>query len=344
MRIAILGLPQSGKRTLFTLLTGRAVTDFRKEGEAVEGVAPIRDPRVDAISAIVKPKKSTYAQNNILLCPDVEEGARQRHWLDAARKCDLLCMVVRAFASDDVYHPDGAVDPARDRANLMTELLLADLELVDTRLRRMAKEMRSEKTAAQETEKKVLDKCHAALENETPLNEAGLTAQDIEALMGLKLVTVHPRLWTYNVDEDKAAEPVQAEGHVFTVSCEIEKEIMSIDPAERAEFLGDLGLGASGVDRLNAAAYDALGLMSFYTMGPKEVHAWTIEKGTAAPQAAGKIHTDLERGFIRAEVIKFDDFIACGSEEAAKAQGKMALKGKDYILEDGDICLIRFSV
>jgi GTP-binding protein YchF len=345
MKIALLGLQQSGKRTLFSLLTGREVPEHRGEGESIEGVAPIRDPKVDFIADIAKPQKTTYAENKIVLCPDVMEGTGKREWLDAARRCDLLCLVVRAFASERVYHPAGSIDAERDRRTLNTELLLADLELIEKRLERIAKEKKAGRTPAQLKEEQTLLKCREAVEKERNLSSLEFDREELDSVRSLNLITLMPLLWVYNVDEDKVALGQAGNGESFTVSALIEKEIMSIDdPGERREYMEAIGLNSSGLDRLNAAAYDALGLMSFYTMGKDEVRAWTIRKGTTAPAAGGKIHSDIERGFIRVEIIKYDDLADAGSEAAVKAQGKALLKGRDYIIEDGDICNFRFNV
>ena len=345
MKIALLGLPQSGKRTLFSLLTGREVSDHRGESESVEGIAPIRDHRVDVLAEIAKPEKVKYAENKIVLCPDLSEGTGKRDWLDAARRCDLLCVVVRDFVSDTVYHPSGSVDAERDRRVLNTELLLADLELIEKRLERIAKEKKAGKTAAQLKEEQTLLKCREAIESERNIISLGLDEEELASVKSLNLVTLMPLLWVYNVDEDKVAVSKDEHGVVFTVSALIEKEIMGMDdPEERKEYLEALGLNSSGLDRLNAAAYDKLGLMSFYTMGKDEVRAWTIRKGSLAPAAGGKIHSDIERGFIRVEIIKYDDLTSAGSEAAVKSQGKALLKGKDYVIEDGDICNFRFNV
>lgn len=345
MKIALLGLPQSGKKTLFTLLTGRVVPEHGTEGESLEGVAPIRDPRVDVLSDIAKPDKTKYAENKVVLCPDMTEGTGKREWLDAARRCDLLCLVVRDFASGSVYHPSGSVDASRDRRTLETELLLADLELIEKRLERLAKEKKGGKSAAQVKEEEVLLRCRDAVENEQGVTTLHLNEEDLDAVRSLNLVTLMPILLIRNVDEDRVGSAAEGGENVFLISALIEKEIMEMDDAaERDEYLKAIGLASSGLDRLNAAAYDALGLMSFYTMGKDEVRAWTIRKGTAAPVAGGKIHSDIERGFIRVEVIKYHDLVAAGSEATAKAQGKAHLKGRDYVMEDGDICHFRFNV
>ncbi len=343
MKIALIGLPQAGKKTLFSLLTGRSVPENRKPGETVEGIAHVRDARVDKLSEICDPKRKVYAENHFVLCPDAVTGTNSREWLDAARKCDLLCLVVRAFASEQVYHPDGSVDAARDEENLKSELLFADMEMVEKRLDRIAKEARAGLSADQKVEQATLEKCMAALEEGTRLLDLPMEAHELASVCSLGLLTLIPLLVTHNVsEEDLAAEPSDG---VLLVSCLIEQEIASMDDdAERQEFMEAMGISSSGLDRMNSAAYDALGLMSFYTTGKDECRAWTIRKGSPAPIAGGKIHSDIERGFIRVEVIKFDDFVGAGSEAAAKEQGKMLTKGKDYIIEDGDTCHFLFNV
>ncbi len=341
MKAALLGFEESGKSTLFQLLTGRAIPEGRQESETLEGIAAVRDPRVDRISEICQPEKTKYAETSYSLCPAVTKGEGKRGWLEPARRADLLCIVVRAFASDSVYHPLGSVDPERDRAELRMEVLLADLEMIENRLARMEKEKRAGQTPAQAIEERALDKCRAAIEaDELPVE--GLDEGELSAVKSLGLLCLKPFLWIYNVDETDVHEdgfdPV-------TIACLIEKEIMEIqDDAERQAYLEDIGLKSSGVDRMSRAVYDALGLMSFYTMGKDEVRAWTVSKGATAPVAAGKIHTDMQRGFIRAEVIKYDDLVDAGSEAEVKSQGKLDLKGKDYVMQDGDICSFLFNV
>ena len=342
MKVALLGYPQAGKKTFFTLLTGRRIPPGRKDTESIEGLAPVRDPRVDEIARLVKPEKTKYAETVFVLCPDIQEGDSIRSWMEAARSCDLLCMVARAFKAESVYHPKGSVDAARDRANLEAELLLADLELAEKRLERIGKEKRSGQTPAQLLEEKTLAKCRQTIEGGTKLGALSLDPHEISAVRSLNLFALKPVLWMYNVDEGDVREDGT---NPFTVACKIEQEIMSMEDAdERREYFASLGLTSSGLDRMNRAAYDALGLMSFYTMGKDEVRAWTIKKGTLAPAAAGKIHSDMERGFIRADVIKYDDLMTLGSESEVRAHGKALLKGKDYVIEDGDICEIRFNI
>ncbi|MBI3985768.1 MAG: redox-regulated ATPase YchF [Lentisphaerae bacterium] len=346
MKVALLGFSQSGRKTFFTLLTGRKIPAGLKAGEALEGVAPIRDPRVDSLSALVKPEKTRYAENLIVLCPEVTAGAGKREWLETAKKCDLLCVVVRAFTSSEVYHPAGSVDPKRDRSNLESELLFADLELIEKRLERMAKEKRAGQTAQQALEERTLEKIKTFLEGEMRLAAPALEPHELESIRSLGLLCLKPVLWACNVDEGALREAGAAgAANEFTVSCRLEQEIMDLDkPEEREAYLKELGLSSSGLDRLNRTAYDALGLMSFYTIGEDEVRAWTIRKGSTGPTAAGKVHSDIERGFIRVEIIKYDDLVAAGSEAAVKAQGKSQVKGRDYVIQDGDICHFKFNV
>ena len=343
MKIALLGMPQSGRKTLFHLLTGRAVPEARRPEESVEGVAAIGDSRVDRLNEICKPQRKVYAENHFVLCPDVTFEPGKRKWIEAAKRCDLLCLVMRAFKSEQVYHPKGSVDAARDRAALRSELLLADMEMADTRLTRIGKEKRAGVTPAMAAEEQVLKKCMAALEQEKRLVDAGLEPHELAPIRSLDFNTLLPELWVYNVDEGDLA--VNFGPNSVAVSCLIEQEIMALtDLKERREYLEALGLSRPGLDRVNQAAYDALGLMSFYTIGEDEVRAWTIRKGSTAPVAGGKVHTDIERGFIRAEVMKYDDFVAAGSEHKVKELGKMQLKGRDYVIEDGDICHFLFNV
>ncbi len=341
MKIALIGLPQAGKKTLFSLLTGRVVSENRKPGEVVEGVAPIRDPRVDRLYDLYAAKRAVYADNHFVLCPDATSGSESRAWLDAARRCDLLCLVVRSFDSDQVYHPSGSVDADRDEEDLRTELLFADMELVEKRLARLEKEAKAGLSSQQKLEQSTLQVCMKHLEDGVVLRDADLDQDAVSAIRSLGLLTMLPVLVVENVSEG------QTEGNHgrLAVSCLIEQEIASMEEAsERQEFLESLGLSESGLDRFNAAAYDAQGLMSFYTAGKAECRAWTIRKDSLAPVAGGKIHSDIERGFIRVEVIKYEDLLVAGSESAAKDQGKMLTKGRDYVLEDGDVCHFLFNV
>ncbi len=341
MKIALIGLPQAGKKTLFSLLTGRTVPESRKPGEVVEGIAPIRDERVDQLHALFSSKRTVYADNHFVLCPDAVSGSASRAWLDAARRCDLLCLVVRSFDSDQVYHASGSVHADRDEEELRTELLFADMELVEKRLARLEKEAKAGLSSQQKLEQSTLQYCMKQLESGVVLRDVELGQDGVNAIRSLGLLTMLPVLVVENVSEGQT----EGEKGRLAVSCLIEQEIASMeDASERTEFLESLGLRESGLDRFNAAAYDAQGLMSFYTAGKDECRAWTIRKGSSAPVAGGKIHSDIERGFIRVEVIKYHDLMEAGSEAAAKEQGKMLTKGRDYVLEDGDVCHFLFNV
>ena len=343
MKIAILGLAQTGKKTLFTLLTGRSVPEARKPGEAIEGVAPINDGRVVALSDFYQPQKTTYAENQFVLCSDIGDSSTSRLWMDSARRCDLLCLLIRAFDSPDIFHPAGSVDAERDRAMIESELLLADMQLVETRLKRLTKEMKNNPSKEQIMEEGILQRFNAALEEEQFLSTVSLEADEEHAIKSLDFVTRIPLLYAYNVSEDDIGNDFGP--GVFTISCAIESDIAEIeDEAERLEFMTEMGITEPSLDRINAALYDALGLMSFYTSGEDECRAWTIRKGSTAPVAGGKIHSDIERGFIRVEVMKYDDLMEAGSEHGVKQAGKMQLNGKDYIIADGDICHFLFNV
>ena len=355
MKVGLLGLQQCGKKTFFSLLTGRKKTGHPgsaeariafKQGEALEGIAPIHDPRVNVLANIFKPEKVKFAENIITLCPDIDPKDQKRAWLESARHCDLLCLLVRSFASAEVYHPLGDVNPERDRDTLESEIVFTDLEIIEKRLERINREKKSGQTPQQVQEEKTLLKIKETIEKEMRIFTPALNKQELDAIKSLSLLLLKPVIWAYNVDEEKLGRQAdQKDKAVFNISCRIEEEIMTLEnQEERMAYLKDLGVSSSGLDRLNQTAYDTLGLMSFYTVGKDEVRAWTIRKGTSAPEAGGKVHSDIQRGFIRVEIIKYDDLTAAGSEAAAKSQGKMQLKGRDYVLEDGDICHFRFNV
>ncbi len=349
MKIAIVGLPQSGKKTLFSLLTQRQVPLHLGSKEIVEGKSKLKDKRVDEIAKICHPQRIVYAETSFLLCPDIDPNNREYSWLSEARLCDLVCLVVRGFESEEVYHPKGNIDVERDIEDLKLELIFADLELAEKRLERLSKDKRVKKlTLNQERELISIEKCKQCLEEEKPLSQLEFFKEDFEAIRSLNFITLKPLLWCVNVGENNILafeKKYENQDDRFVVSALIEKEIQSIEnEEERNSFMLDLGLKESGVNRLNERAYDWLGLMSFYTMGKDEARAWTIKKKTLAPEAGGKIHSDIQRGFIRVEVIKYDDLLKAGSEQSAKTDGKMQVKGKDYVIEDGDICNFLFNI
>ncbi len=360
MKFALLGLPGAGKKTFFSLLTDQdgagaesVVTmhgllkrkGVRREGDALIGIAPIHDARVTALAEIFKPEKTVFAENTIALCPDIMPGSGDRKWLDAARRCDMLCILVRDFAGDASGGQDGAVNAAAEKSVIEAELILADMELIENRIKRLEKEKRGARASSQDYEQLAIEKISGALESQSGLFPLALEEKYLAPVKSLGLLALKPILYAHNVDEDRMAVETEGGPAGLRVSCRIEQEIMGLGSAdEQKAYLEELGVAASGLDRLNAAAYDALGLMSFYTVGDDEVRAWTVHKGSTAPSAAGKVHSDIERGFIRVEIIKYDDMIAAGGEAAAKAAGKMQVKGKDYVIEDGDICHFLFNV
>lgn len=343
MKIALIGYPQSGKRTLFSLLTRTDIIQHRHHTEIISGKAKVIDKRVDALSKIFNPQKITYAETEFLLCPDivVDENV---YWSKQAHQADLLCVVVRAFSDTNIFHPLGSVNWQKDLDNITAELLFADLELVEKRLERIqSDELKKKLSNAQSLEKQTLTKCHKCLDNNKLIQSLSLSQDELNSINSLQFLTQKPILWCLNVDEENINNFNNK--NVFTISAKIEQEINSIEnKEEQIKYLHSLGLTDSGINRLNNAVYDTMGLMSFYTVGQDEVRAWTIKKDTKAPHAGGKIHSDIARGFIRVEIIKYNDLISLGSEQAVKAHGKSKVKGKDYIIEDGDICHFLFNV
>ncbi len=371
----ITGLPYVGKTTLFNLLTGgHAPTGAfaGAEGETNVGVAKVPDRRVDKLSALYKPKKTTYAEvtyRDLGLAPRVATGATghatqagqgiSAQKLGDLRTSDALVHVVRAFRDASVPHVNSSVDPKRDLATLELELLFADHVVVERRLERIEPELRSAKgpeREQKERERAVLQKAMAALDAETPLRDAGLDEEERKEVRGYRFLTLLPQLVVANLDEDDvgAADAVlgplreAAAKHramsVVGVCAKLEAEIAQLEPAEAAAFRADLGLHEPALDRVIHATYQLLGLISFFTVGDDEVRAWTIPAGLPAQQAAGAIHSDLERGFIRAEVIGWEDLLKAGSEANAKKQGIMRTEGKTYPVKDGETLHVLFNV
>jgi GTP-binding protein YchF len=358
MRIGIMGLAQSGKKTLFRLLTGaKSVPAMRSDarGEFPFGMGTIPDERVDRLAQLYKPKKIRFAEIEWVIFPGMPAETKSRdHWLEEARKLDGLCYVVRQFGDEGVYHEDGSIDPARDIDKLDLELTITDLALVETRLERLAKE-NAKKTAAERAKQvDILEKLKTELEAGKSLRGLELSKSEEDRLGGLRFLSRKDCLLVVNVDEELVAN---AEGmetlagsmpsagrEVICLSAKIESELAEIeDPAERAEFLASLGIVESGAGRMARSALRVLGRISFLTVGPDEVRAWLVRKGALAPEAAGEIHTDFERGFIRAEHMLVDELLRAGSEAKLKEQGKVALRGKDYAVADGDILHILAS-
>ena len=349
MKIGIVGFPHAGKTTVFNALTGlhASVGGYGDPGKPNLGTIKVPDVRVDRLSAIFTPRKTTYAEVVFVDFPGA--GERSGAVLDPStlvqmRDADALVQVVRGFADPVTAAPP---DAARDVQAFKSELVLADLAIIEKRRERLRKEK------GKEAENELLARCQAALEAETPLRGVALDANEERGLSGFGLLSRLPLLVVINVAEAEAASPMTertrdrlaADAVPGLVLCaQIEVEIAALDPADRAAFLADLGLAEAARDRFVQAAYALLDLISFLTSGEDEVRAWPIRRGTTAVKAAGKIHSDIERGFIRAEVVAFDDFIRFGSEAKCRDAGKLRLEGKEYFVQDGDIIHFRFNV
>jgi len=346
MKVGLVGFAGSGKTTVFNTMTGLAVpTGFG--GELRLGTVRVPDERIDALSTIFSPKKTTYAE--VVFC-DVpgEHGADRkglsRKALQQIRDQEVLCLVLRAFANPALEH---APDPAADLEAFHAECVLADLEIVERRLDR------AKKDKPDALELAAFELMKTTLEAERPIRSLAPEILKRDYLRGYGLLTDRPLLVALNRAEDEAAEPMPVDLHArlaelqaagLVLSASVEAEIARMDPADRPAFLEDLGLGESALARFIRTAYGLLDLIAFFTVGEDEVRAWPIRRGTRARQAAGRIHSDLERGFIRAEVMPYDVFMAHGSEAAVRDAGKLQVEGKDYVVADGDIMSIRFNV
>ncbi|MEK7449417.1 MAG: DUF933 domain-containing protein, partial [Planctomycetota bacterium] len=354
----IIGLPQTGKKTLYEILIPTKVG--KKElvlNKPVEGVAEIADPRFDRLVDIYKPKKYARAKINIKLLPKIEIGADAKDdVLKEMSDTDVLCHIVRAFKNDSVYHIHGSIDPKRDIDEVNAELILYDLMFIEKRLERIEKEQkRSSSDQAVIKDKELLLKLKAHLEKEMPLRLLELNDEEKKAILNYRLVTVKQMIVVLNVAEDDVNNTALFEKfrneyasqkiYLIQISAKVEDEISALESAEeRKAFLESLGIAEPATDVLKRVCIEALNLVSFFTVGSDEVRQWLITRGATAPRAAGAIHTDLERGFIRAEVIKCADLFALGTESKVKEAGKFMVKGKDYVVEDGDIITIRFNV
>ena len=360
-KCGIVGLPNVGKSTLFNALTRSGIAAENYPFCTIDpnvGIVPLPDERLDVIAGIVKPAKVVPTTMQFVDIAGLVAGASKgeglgNKFLANIRETEAIAHVVRCFEDDDVVHVSGSVDPIRDIEIIDTELALADMETVGKALDKAIKQSKTgDKT--QLARKAVLERVAAQLDEGRPVRAMDLGDEDRAILRELFLLTAKPTMIIANVAEDGFEDnplldrirdfaTIEA-AQVVPVCAAIEAEIVELDEGERAEFLADMGLKEPGLNRVVRAGYRLLGLETYFTAGPKEARAWTIPKGATAPQAAGVIHTDFERGFIRAEVIAYDDFVACNGEQGAKEAGKLRSEGKEYIVRDGDVIHFRFNV
>ncbi len=356
MKVGIIGLPQTGKKTLFQILTGAELKEQGGAPKPVPGTADILDSRFDNMVAMYSPKKQVRARIDLVLLPRMEqESIAQGGIFRDIADMDAVCHVVRAFEDDAVYHAQGSVDPLRDVLMVNSELIMHDQIFVEKRIERIQEMVKKKKDEAQEKELILMKKMLPHLESEKPLRLMELSPEEELMIRSYPFITRKEMIIAVNVAEDDLSDKNLLDGfremctqdkmEAMLVSAKLESEIALLDNEdERAEFLDDLGIEETALGVLTRLCLKALGFISFLTVGEDEVRQWLVRKNSPAPFAAGVIHSDLQRGFIRAEVMKYDELMEYGSEAALKKAGRMYVQGKDYIVEDGDILNIRFKV
>ena len=364
MKLGIAGLPNVGKSTLFNALTKAGAQAANYPFCTIDpnvGIVPVPDHRLDVLAEMYQPEKITPATIEFVDIAGLVRGASKgeglgNRFLAHIREVDAIVHVVRCFEDDNITHVDGSVAPVRDMETIQMEFVLADLEVLQKRHDKASKLMKTGEKKYKE-ECAVLEKLLKHMEDGAPARTLELSEEEKELVRGFSLLSMKPMIYAANVEEDalsgvennalvaQVRQAAQKEGaEVVVVSAKVEEELAQLEEEERTMFLNELGLESAGLDRLVEASYRLLGLISYLTAGPKEVRAWTIEKGTKAPQAAGKIHSDFEKGFIRAEIVTYEDLVACGSIAAAREKGLYRSEGKEYVIQDGDVVLFRFNV
>ncbi len=356
MKVGIIGLPQTGKKTLFQILTGNEITDPAKAFKPVPGTADILDSRFNALVGMYDPKKEVKARLDLVLLPKMEaETISKGDIFKDIADMDAVCHLVRAFEDEAVYHAEGSVDALRDFHMVNSELVMHDQIFVEKRLERLEAMVKKIKDEDQKKELVLMQKMLAHLENENPLRLLELTEEEEKMIRSYPFITRKKLVIAVNVGEDDLGNEALLEGfkescealaiEAMLVSAKVEAEIAMLDSEEeKQEFLEDLGITATALETLTGLCLKSLNLISFFTVGKDEVRQWLVRKDAKAPTAAGVIHSDLERGFIRAEVFTYDDLMKLGSEAELKKNGKFNVEGKEYVVQDGDILNIRFSV